>query len=311
MRVSALASGVGVVVPRAIAVPRRVVRLKGYLLVLPAVIYVLALLGFPLVLGVWYSLTDVTVVRDGRFIGLKNFVDAARDPTFRLALRNTLIIATVATAAKITLSVALAFLLLGAFRGRSVLRTLFVLPWTIPIALSTIAWKWMFHSQFSVVNWILLKVGLIDQSIQWLGTPVPAMFAVILVSTWRAVPFGAIVVMAGLTALPADVIDAARVDGANWWQRFKSVIVPLIAPILFIAVLFDLIFTLTELTVVFLLTGGGPVDQTQVLANYALQVGINGTQLGEGAAIALFMLPVLLALTILALRMIARREGMA
>ena len=311
MRVSALASGVGVVVPRAIAVPRRATRLKGYLLVLPAVLYVLALLGFPLVLGVWYSLTDVTVVRDGRFVGLKNFVDAVRDPTFRLALRNTLIIATVATAAKITLSVALAFLLLGAFRGRSVLRTLFVLPWTIPIALSTIAWKWMFHSQFSVVNWLLLKFGLIDQSIQWLGTPVPAMFAVILVSTWRAVPFGAIVVMAGLTALPAEVIDAARVDGANWWQRFKSVIVPLIAPILFIAVLFDLIFTLTELTVVYLLTGGGPVDQTQVLANYALQVGINGTQLGEGAAIALFMLPVLLALTIMALRMIARREGMA
>jgi multiple sugar transport system permease protein len=300
-----------VVVPRAIAVPRRATRLKGYLLVLPAVLYVLALLGFPLVLGVWYSLTDATVVRDGRFIGLKNFVDAARDPTFRLALRNTLIIATVATAAKITLSVALAFLLLGAFRGRSALRTLFVLPWTIPIALSTIAWKWMFHSQFSVVNWMLLKLGLIDQSIQWLGTPVPAMFAVILVSTWRAVPFGAIVVMAGLTALPADVIDAARVDGASWWQRFRAVIVPLIAPILFIAVLFDLIFTLTELTVVYLLTGGGPVDQTQVLANYALQVGINGTQLGEGAAIALFMLPVLLALTVMALRTIARREGMA
>jgi multiple sugar transport system permease protein len=311
VRVSALASGVGVVAPRAIAVPRRAPRLKGYLLVLPAVIYVLALLGFPLVLGVWYSLTDVTVVRDGHFIGLKNFVDAVRDPTFRLALRNTLIIATVATAAKITLSVALAFLLLGAFRGRSALRTLFVLPWTIPIALSTIAWKWMFHSQFSVVNWVLLKLGLIDQSIQWLGTPVPAMFAVILVSTWRAVPFGAIVVMAGLTALPADVIDAARVDGASWWQRFRAVIVPLIAPILFIAVLFDLIFTLTELTVVYLLTGGGPVDQTQVLANYALQVGINGTQLGQGAAIALFMLPVLLALTVMALRTIARREGMA
>ena len=308
MRVSTLASGV-VVVPRAVAAPRRALRLKGYLLVLPAVIYVLALLGFPLVLGLWYSLTDATVVRDGRFIGLKNFADALRDPTFRLAIRNTLIIATVATAAKITLSVALAFLLLGAFRGRSVLRTLFVLPWTIPVALSTIAWKWMFHSQFSVINWILLKVGLIDQSIQWLGTPVPAMIAVIVVSTWRAVPFGAIVVMAGLTALPSDVIDAARVDGANWWQRFQRVIVPLIAPILFIAVLFDLIFTLTELTVVFLLTGGGPVVQTQVLANYALQVGVSGTQLGQGAAIALFMLPVLLVLTIMALRTIARREA--
>jgi multiple sugar transport system permease protein len=301
----------GLVVPRTLALPRRAARLKGYLLVLPAVLYVLALLGFPLVLGIWYSLTDITVARDGHFIGLKNFVDAWRDPTFRLAIRNTLIIAVVATAAKITLSVALAFLLLGAFRGRNLLRTLFVLPWTIPIALSTIAWKWMFHSQFSVVNWMLLHLGLIDQHIQWLGTPVPAMFAVILVSTWRAVPFGAIVVMAGLTALPADVVDAARVDGANWWQRFQRVIVPLIAPILFIAVLFDLIFTLTELTVVYLLTGGGPVDQTQVLANYALQVGISGTQLGLGAAIALFMLPILLILTILALRTIARREGMA
>src|SRR5437588_403057 len=200
----------GVVVPRAIALPRRALRLKGYLLVLPAVIYVLALLGFPLVLGVWYSLTDVTVVRDGRFIGLKNFVDVVRDPTFRLALRNTLFIATVATAAKITLSVALAFLLLGAFRGRNLLRTLFVLPWTIPIALSTIAWKWMFHSQFSVVNWVLLHLGLIDQNIQWLGTAVPAMFAVILVSTWRAVPFGAAIALFMLPILLILTILALR-----------------------------------------------------------------------------------------------------
>jgi multiple sugar transport system permease protein len=300
----------GIALPRAVAPPRRLSRYAGYLLVLPAVVYVLALIGFPLVLGVWYSLTDATVARDGHFVGLKNFAEALRDPTFRLAVRNTLIVGVGATAAKITLSVALAYLMLGAFPGRSLLRTLFVLPWTIPIALSTIAWKWMFHSQFSVVNWILLKLGLIDQAIQWLGTPVPAMFAVILVSTWRAVPFGAIVVLAGLTAIPADVIDAARVDGAGWWTRFQRVVVPLIAPILFIAVLFDLIFTLTELTVVYILTGGGPVDQTQVLANYALQVGVTGSQLGQGAAIALFLLPVLLILTIFALRAIARREAM-
>jgi len=293
-----------------IAQPRRASRYAGYLLVLPAVIYVLALIGFPLVLGVWYSLTDVTVARAGEFVGLKNFVDAARDSSFRLAARNTLIVAVVATAAKITLSVALAFLLLGAFPGRRVVRALFVLPWTVPIALSTIGWKWMFHSQYSVVNWLLHQAGLIDQNIQWLGTPVAAMAAVILVSTWRAVPFGAIMVMAGLTAVPADVVDAARIDGAGWWARFQRVIVPIIAPILFIAVLFDLIFTLTELTVVYLLTGGGPVDQTQVLANYALQVGITGSQLGLGAAIALFLLPAQLILTILALRSIARREGL-
>src|SRR5438270_11585985 len=124
----------GMDVPRAIAVPRRALRFKGYLLVLPAVIYVLALLGFPLVLGIWYSLTDVTVAREGQFVGLRNFVEAIRDSTFRLAVRNTLIIAGVATVAKITLSVGLAFLMLGAFPGRRVLRTLFVLPWTVPIA---------------------------------------------------------------------------------------------------------------------------------------------------------------------------------
>ncbi len=269
-------------------------RYAGYVLVLPAVIYVLALVGFPLILGVWYSLTDVTVAREGQYIGLRNFVDATKDPTFRLAVRNTLIVAVVSTFAKIT----------------RIVRALFVLPWTVPIALSTISWKWMFHSQYSVINWLLLKIGIIDQNIQWLGTPVAAMAAVILVSTWRAVPFGAIVVLAGLTAVPSDVVDAARIDGANWWARFQKVIVPIIAPILFIAVLFDLIFTLTELTVVYLLTGGGPVDQTQVMANYALQVGISGSQLGSGAAIALFLLPAQLLLTVLVLRSIARREGL-
>ena len=294
-------------VARQNVVPRRY---GGYLLILPAVVYVLALIGMPLVLGVWYSLTNTTTVRDGAFIGLKNFADVLRDPTFALAIRNTTIIAVVATAAKITLSVALAFLMLGAFPGRGLLRALFVLPWTIPIALSTITWKWMFHSQYSVVNWVLHQFGLIDQNIQWLGTPIPAMAAVILVSTWRAVPFGAITVLAGLTAVPADVIDAARVDGASWWTRFVKVIVPIIAPILFVALLFDLIFTLTELTVVYLLTGGGPVDQTQVMANYALQVGVVGSQLGQGAAIAVYLLPVLLVLTVAALRSIAKREGL-
>jgi multiple sugar transport system permease protein len=300
----------GVAAPRTLAHRLRTPKVAGYLLVLPAIIYVLALIGFPLVLGVWYSLTNTTVAQPGTFIGLKNFIDVAQDPTFILATRNTLIIGVIATAAKITLSVALAFLMLGAFPGRGILRILFVLPWTIPIALSTIAYKWMFHSQYSVINWMLIQVGIIDQGIQWLGTPIPAMAAVIFVSTWRAVPFGAITVLAGLTAIPTEVIEAARIDGAGWWARFTKVIVPIIAPILFIALLFDLIFTLTELTVVFILTGGGPVDQTQVLANYALQVGVNGGQLGQGAAIALYLLPVLLILTILSLRHIGKREGM-
>ena len=285
-------------------------RVAGYLLVLPAGLYVLALIGFPLVLGIWYSLTDTTVATPGTFIGLQNFVDAAQDPTFILAVRNTLIIGAVATTAKIVLSVALAFLMLGAFPGRGILRVLFVLPWTIPVALSTIAYKWMFHSQYSVVNWLLVTAGLTDHGPNWLGTMPAAMIAVIFVSTWRAVPFGAITILAGLTSIPTELIEAARIDGAGWWQRFRSIIMPIIAPILFIALLFDLIFTLTELTVVYLMTGGGPVDQTQVLANYALQVGVKGGQLGQGAAIALYLLPVLLILTVMSLTKISKREGL-
>src|SRR5437867_7246421 len=300
----------GRVAQRSLAVRITTPQVMGYLLVLPAVIYVLALIGFPLVLGVWYSLTDTTVATPGKFVGLDNFVDAANDSTFRLAVRNTLVIGVVATVAKIVLSVLLAFLMLGAFPGRGLLRTLFVLPWTIPIGLSTIAYKWMFNSQYSVVNWIFVDLGLFERGPNWLGVMPYAMIAVIFVSTWRAVPFGAITVLAGLTAVPAEVIEAARIDGAGWWQRFRVIIVPIIAPILFIALLFDLIFTLTELTVVYVLTGGGPVDQTQVLANYALQVGVTGGQLGEGAAIALYLLPALLILTALSLRNIASREGL-
>ncbi len=299
-----------VAVPRTLAHRLTAPRVAGYLLVLPAVLYVLLLIGFPLVLGIWYSISNTTVATPGTFVGLKNFVDVARDPTFILSVRNTLIIGGVATAAKITLSVALAFLMLSAFPGRGILRVLFVLPWTIPIALSTIAYKWMFHSQYSVINWVLVHLGILDQGIQWLGTMPAAIMSVIFVSTWRAVPFGAITVLAGLTAIPTEIIEAARIDGAGWWARFYRVIVPIIAPILFIALLFDLIFTLTELTVVFVLTGGGPVDQTQVLANYALQVGVQGGQLGQGAAIALYLLPVLLVLTVLSLRAIGRREGL-
>jgi multiple sugar transport system permease protein len=284
-------------------------RLAGYLLVLPAVLYVLGLVGVPLVLGVAYSLSSATVSRPGRFVGLRNFVDVAQDPTFALAVRNTLLIGGVATALKITLSVALAFLLLRPFPGRGLVRVLLVLPWTVPLALSAMAWKWMLDSQYSVVNWLLLQAGVIDRPIQWLGTPVPALAVVIGVSTWRAVPFGAVVVLAGLTAIPGEVLEAARVDGAGWWRRFVSVIAPLIAPILLVALLFDLIFTLTELTVVYLLTGGGPRDGTQVLATYALQVGVQGGQLGQGAAVALCLLPALLVLTVVWLRHIAGREA--
>src|SRR5438046_1836953 len=191
----------GLASPRVIAHRLTTPKVAGYLLILPAIVYVLALIGIPLVLGISYSMSSITVADPGHFVGFQNFTDAFKDKTFfnpdlirPSAVRNTLIIGVIATVAKITLSVALAFLMLGAFPGRGILRTLFVLPWTIPIALSTIAWKWMFHSQYSVLNWLLVTWGLTGHGPNWLGTMPAAMMAVIFVSTWRAVPFGAITI---------------------------------------------------------------------------------------------------------------------
>ena len=300
----------GVAIPRTRALDKRAFRFnKGYLLVLPAVIYVLALIGFPLGMGIWYSLTDATVARDGRFIGLKNFVDVLRDPTFGLALRNTLIIAVVATAAKITLSVALAFLLLGAFPGRSFLRTLFVLTLDDPDCAQ--------HDRLEVDVPLPVQRGELDAAQGW-----PHRSGHSVARDTRAGHdrghSGQYLARRAVWSHRRD----GRADGAprrrdrrgpRGWRQLVAALPArhraLIAPILFIALLFDLIFTLTELTVVFLLTSGGPVDQTQVLANYALQVGVSGSQLGEGAAIALFLLPVLILLTVFALRSIARREA--
>jgi multiple sugar transport system permease protein len=294
----------GVAAPRSLAHRLGTPRVAGYLLVLPAGIYVLALIGFPLVLGVWYSLTNTTVASPGRFIGLKNFVDVTRDPTFSLAVRNTLIIGVIATAAKITLSVALAFLMLGAFPGRGILRTLFVLPWTIPIALSTIAYKWMFHSQYSVINWILIQLGILDQGIQWLGTPIPAMGAVIFVSTWRAVPFGAITVLAGLTAIPSEIIEAARIDGAGWWAQLRNVTIPMMSPVIFYTLILAMVAVLQYFLVPLVLFNGTgePGGETLFYNLYIFKTFFTFQQMSYGATLAWALFLVALLVTLILFR---------
>jgi len=196
------------------------------------------------------------------------------------------------------------------FPGRKFVRAIIILPWAVPVALATVAWQWMFDSLYSVINWTLIALGFISraQAPNWLGNPDLAMLSVIVVNAWRFFPFAIVIFLAGITAIPQDVLDAATVDGAGFWRRNYQIIVPMILPIVAIGLIFGIVFTFTDLSVVFLMTMGGPVDGTSVLGYKGFQVGIVSGDVSHGAAISLFMLPVLLVVVIGMLRFIRRRE---
>jgi multiple sugar transport system permease protein len=281
------------------------------MLVSPALFYMLAMLGYPFVLALYFSLSNASVQESvATFVGLQNFADIIGDGLFQHALLNSFIFTFGSGVLKGILGTSLAFLLLRQFRGRKVIRGLLMLPWTLPIALSVLSFKFgMFDPQFSVVNWTASHLGLIRSPYpNWLGDPTYAMIAVLTVNVWRGFPFSAIIVLAGLTSVPSDIVDAAKVDGANWWQRWQRVIVPMIAPILFVGLTFDVVFTFTDLSVVYLLTNGGPINATDILPTLAFRTGIIGGSLGRGSAIALFMLPLLVILVFVMLRSLRRRD---
>ncbi len=286
----------------------------GYLLLAPAVLYVLLLVGAPFVFSLYLALSDANVGEPvASFIGLENFRAAFESDVFYIAVRNSIVFTLVAAVLKGILGTLLAFLLLQPFWGKKIVRGLVVIPFTLPISISVLSWKWMYDSQFSVINWFLSRIGVIgaygsaDWPV-WLGQPGLALAACIIVNVWRTYPFSAIVLLAGFTSVPNEVLDAARVDGTNFFQRFRYVVVPMIAPILLIGFLFDTVFTLSDLSIVYLLTQGGPANATKILPVLAYQIGIQAGALGRGAAISLFLFPLLLPLMILLLRNLKRRE---
>ena len=288
--------------------------LFGYTLLAPAVLYVGLLVGLPFVFSLYLAMSDASVSSPvARFVGIDNFMSALENATFYTALRNTVVFTVGAGILKGLLGTSLAFLLLQPFKGRKVVRALIVIPFTLPIAVSVLGWKWMFDSQFSVINWALSRLGLIgsygspDWPV-WLGQPGLALLSVMFVNVWRGFPFSAIVLLAGLTSVPPEVLDAAKVDGASFMQRFRKVIVPMIAPILFVGSAFDTVFTLSDLSIVYLLTNGGPDGATEILPTLAYNTGIRGGALGRGAAISLFLFPLLLPAMILLLRTLRRRQ---
>ena len=277
----------------------------------PAVVYIVLLVAFPTVLSVYYSLSAYNIYNlSFKFVGLKNYIDIFQDDVFLQTLGNTFIFTIAANVIGLALGKATALLLLRDFRGKVFVRFLIILPWAVPIALATLAWRWMFDSLYSVINWSLQHAHLIGPNTwpNWLGEEHLAMISVIIVHAWRLFPFGAVIFLAGLTSIPKDVMDACVVDGAGFWRKNFQIVIPMITPIIAIAGLFGIVFTFTDMSVVYLLTKGGPTNSTHVLGSLAFQVGILSGDVSHGAAISLVMFPFLLVASILLLRFLRRRE---
>jgi multiple sugar transport system permease protein len=277
-------------------------------LLLPTVVLLGLFIAYPFVEGVLLSVTDARVGVPGHFVGLQNFEALLSDSIFRVAVWNTFVYTAVATVFKLALGLWLALLLNRHFIGKAFTRAFILLPFIIPTVLSTFAWKWMFDPTFSVINWSLFQLGLIHGRINWLGDPYLALISVIIVNVWRGVPFFAISLLAGLQTINPELEEAAAIDGARPWQRFWHVTWPLLLPVTMVVVLFSVIQTFADFQLVYVLTGGGPANATQLFATYAYQIGVGTGLLSEGAAISLAMFPFLLIIVVVQLLYIRRVE---
>jgi multiple sugar transport system permease protein len=277
-------------------------------LLLPTVVLLGLFIAYPFVQGVLLAITDTKVGIPGRFVGAQNFVALWSDSIFRTAVWNTFVYTAVASVFKLALGLWLALLLNRHFKGKAFTRAFILLPFIIPTVLSTFAWKWMFDPTFSVINWTLFQLGLIHGRINWLGDPDLALISVIIVNVWRGVPFFAISLLAGLQTINPELQEAAAIDGARAWQRFWHVTWPLLLPVTMVVLLFSVIQTFADFQLVYVLTGGGPANATQLFATYAYQIGVGTGLLSEGAAVSLAMFPFLLIVVVVQLLYIRRVE---
>lgn len=267
----------------------------GIAFMLPAAVLLLLFLTYPLGLGVWLGFTDAKIGRPGEFVGLENYAFLISDSVTRLSLFNTLFYTFIASILKFLLGLWLALLLNRALPFKTLLRAVVLLPWIVPTALSAIAFWWLYDAQFSVFSWILLKLGLIDSYIDFLGDPWNARFSTIAANVWRGIPFVAISLLAGLQTISPSLYEAAAIDGATPWQRFRFVTLPLLTPIIAVVMTFSVLFTFTDFQLIYVLTRGGPLNATHLMATLSFQRAISGGAMGEGAALATAMVPFLLA----------------
>ncbi|WP_428977884.1 carbohydrate ABC transporter permease [Rhodoligotrophos appendicifer] len=262
---------------------------------LPAVAFLVFFLTYPLGLGVWLGFTDASIGRPGVFIGLENYIWLWNDSVFWLSVFNTVLYTSVASVLKFGLGLWLALLLNEHMPFKNLFRAIILLPWVVPTVLSALAFWWLFDSQFSIISWVLMQAGIITGPINFLGDPNHARASVIAANVWRGIPFVAISLLAGLQTIPQSLHEAAALDGATSWQRFRRITLPLLTPIIAVVMTFSVLFTFTDFQLIYVLTRGGPVNATHLMATLSFQRAIPGGQLGEGAAIAVAMIPFLLA----------------
>ena len=298
-------------------------RILGFVLLTPALILILVFIAYPFVLGIWMSLTDKLVGTSGNFVGLANYTRLLDSDIFRTAAWNTVFFTFMATVFKAALGMWLALLLNRKFRLQRITRSAVLLPFIVPTVLSTLAWLWMFDATFSVFNWTMrylwqMEIVLFGMVLKenwgffsgplWLGDPGWAMFSVILVNVWRGLPFFAITFLAGLQTIPQELYDAADLDGATGWRKFWHVTLPMIKPVAIVVVVFSVVITFADFQLVYILTRGGPNNETHLLATLAYQLGMTSGNIGQGAAVALFMLPILASVIVFQLWYL-RRQG--
>jgi len=281
--------------------------LAGVLLA-PTLTILALFLAYPFLLGVWLAVSDKVVGRPGNFVGLQNFRVNLADSIFLRAFQNTFTYTFIATILKLALGMAAALLLNHHFKFKRIVRAGMLLPFIIPTVLSTLAWQWMFDATFSVFNWMLLHAGLISKRILWLGDGTLAMGCLIAVNVWRGMPFFAITLLAGLQTVNPDLHEAAEIDGANAWQRFWRITLPLIKPIMLVVVLFSMVSTFADFQLIYVLTRGGPYSSTHVFGTYAYEIAMRAAKLGQGASISLFLFPFLLVVIVLQLWYIRRND---
>jgi multiple sugar transport system permease protein len=280
-----------------------------FMCMLPAAGLLLVFLTYPLGLGIWLAFTDTTIGRGGQWIGLENFEYLLEDPLFWSAVFYSVFYTAVATVGKFGLGLWLALLLNNHLPFKSLLRAIILLPWIVPTVLSAIAFWWIYDPQFSIISYLLVdKLGLLDRYIDFLGSAWPARWSLIAANIWRGIPFVAISLLAGLQTISPSLYEAALLDGSTAWQRFRYITFPMLLPILAIVMTFSIIFTFTDFQLVYAITRGGPVNSTHLLATLAFQRGIPGGQLGEGAAIAVSMIPFLVFATLFSYFALARRK---
>src|SRR5579864_5804108 len=273
--------------------------LLGVGFMIPAAAILVVFLAYPLVLGFWLGMTDTKIGESGRFIGLANFRSLAQDSVFWLSVFNTILYTVVASVIKFAAGLYLALLLNHRLPFKAILRAIVLLPFVVPTVLSAIAFWWIYDSQFSIISWVLIKAGLLTRYIEFLGDPWNARWSVVVANIWRGVPFVAITLLAGLQTISPSLYEAANLDGATNWQRFRFITLPMLSPIIAVVMTFSVLMTFTDFQLIYTITRGGPINATHLMATLSFQRAITGGHLGEGAAISNAMIPFLVAAILL------------